>query len=266
MCRAVGNVSENTTMANRIGRSVVGAVAAAACLALAPTARAAVYYQSTFDPVNFSVNAIFEVDAPLGSSCLTGASGWVGANLYDSNGRPCTVSLISAVATLVDTDTNQSVFIPFVTYDDHDPMLTNIILGIYNDGGNPAGVAWFPALIGSETTLVPGNATLSGRWWLSFFNSDLTGPPFESTAYLWKEECKVVFGHTVCVPKPVAGDAGVAGQVTEQYPSGFQPLGNVRPLLAPDGSALAVPEPGSIALLLGAMSALWLTRRRKARA
>jgi hypothetical protein len=169
------------------------------------------------------------------------------------------------VAKVVDDVTNDFVYIDFVTY--ADPKQTDIIAGIYDDGGNPAGVAWFPWLIGSETTVVPGNAALSGKWWLSFFNSDLTGPPYESTAYLWREECKTVFGHQVCVPKLVSGDGGVAEQVTTQDPSGFRFVGDVRPELARDGSALlAVPEPGSIALLLGAMSALWLTRRRRAAA
>ncbi len=60
-------------MANRTVRSLVSAVAAAASFALAPTAQAALYYQSDFDPFSFILKAIFEID----EDCLSPANTWV---------------------------------------------------------------------------------------------------------------------------------------------------------------------------------------------
>jgi hypothetical protein len=248
-----------------IAGRAIGAAAAVACFVLSTAAHAAVYYQSTFDPFNFSVEAIFEVDKPAGSMCLTGPSGWVLANAFALPSRPCTVTLISAVATVVDGTPPETIYIPFVSYDNPNPN-PNIIFALYDDNGAPGGIAWLPGLIGPQYTSGNVNESLNGKWWLSFFNNDLSGPPpHDSTAYLYYgETCRVVFGIQVCKPKRVEGSAGIATIVNDIFPSGFRPLGNERPILGVNGAP--VPEPGTLALALGALGAGWLARRRKSAA
>lgn len=251
-------------MTKGLARASIGA-AAAACFALSSATHAAVYYQSSFDPFNFSVEAIFEVDAPASSRCLTGPSGWVLANVWAAPTRPCTVTLISAVATVVDGTPPETVYIPFVSYSNPNPN-PNIIFAIYDNDGEPGGVAWLPGLIGPQYTIDNVNDSLNGKWWLSFFNNDMLGPPpHDSTAYLYHgEQCGMFLGFRKCIPQRVPGSAGIATIVNDIYPSGFRPLGNERPTLGINGAP--VPEPGSLALVLGALGAGWLTRRRKATA
>jgi hypothetical protein len=256
-------------MTRRLARASIGAAAAAVCFALSSAAHAAVYYQSTFDPFNFSVEAIFEIDAPASSRCLTGPSGWVWANAFASAARPCTVTLVSAVATVVDGTPPETIHIPFVSYTNPNPN-PNIIYALYDDDGAPGGIAWLPGLIGPQTTSGNVNDSLNGKWWLQFLNNDAgvlpSGPPpHNSTAYLYHgEQCFTFLGFRKCIPQRVPGSSGIATIVNDVYTSGFRTLGSQRPTLAANGTP--VPEPGSLALVLGALGAGWLALRRKATA
>ena len=76
--------------------------------------------------------------------------------------------------------------LPFVTPAN---PLTNLILGAYVQDNELAGVLWDPTvLLGPLTTSGFTNNDLNGTWKLSFINTDVTGPPFDSTAVLWEQE------------------------------------------------------------------------------
>ena len=257
-------------MSNRIVRSLVGAFAVAASLALAPTAQGAVYYQSDFDPIDFTLRAIFKFD----ESCLDGPAGWVAAN----GSNPCAVSMISAVATVKDWNSAHTTLLgtAYITFVDiSSPSgVSSIISGIYDNnnapysGSQPAGIQWTPLnftgpeLIALTDTIPypPGDPNLVGTWGLNIFNFNKpinNGPPFDSTAFLLKKVCFIR-----CAFVPFDSAVVVSDFTTD--PTGLIPLGNVRPLgVTQDGTPIFVPKPSSIALLLGALGAGWLTRRRK---
>lgn len=252
-------------------RRALAGTAAAVCFAASFAANAGgVFYQSDFDPVDFIVKAIFNVDSVSGSQCLD-SDGFVFANSLDglnSPGRQCDVSLYSAVGTL--TDGVETRYLPFVT--PANPV-TNLILGIYVEGHELAGILWDPSvLLGPIQTT--GYAPLDGTWKLSFISTDVNGPPFDSTAVLWEQD-----QHLRCVTIPFVGRR--CWTVTTWEPEytaqliytrdpmeiGYRPLGEDPPTIAEDGEAILrgndVPEPGSLALLGGALVAGWVTRRRK---
>jgi len=266
-------------MAKRMIRSLAGAVVAAATLSIAPGAQAALYYQSSFDPLLFSVNVVFEIDAAPLSNCLAG-SGWVGT------GAGCSVSLYSAVAKVVDNNQpgNPFIYIPFVT-----SPLSSIITDIYVLNNQPAGIRWDASLanfivdttppFGSGSLPVPGtpptgtgtpDPNLVGTWALSFFNlEDLLntpspGPSYDSTAFLSKQ---CTFNFFAC---PFGWNLVDTAAVitTGSFHEGFKSLPGQPLSFADDGTPLfaadqVVPEPSSIALVLGALGAGLLTRRRK---
>lgn len=251
-------------------RRALASTAAAVCFAASFAANAAgVFYQSDFDPVDFIVKAIFNVDYLSGSQCRA-SDGFVFANALDglnSPGRQCDVSLYSAVGTL--TDGSETAYLPFVTPAN---PLTNLILGAYIQGGELAGILWDPTvLLGPLTTSDYSNNDLNGTWKLSFISSDLTGPPFDSTAVLWEQEqhrrCVTTIFGRYCWTETEWEPEYTAELIYQRNPVGYRPLGDVPPEIALDGEAILrsndVPEPGSLALLGGALVAGWFSRRRK---
>jgi hypothetical protein len=114
-----------------------------------------------------------------------------------------------------------------------------------------------------------GDADLQGRWKVQFVNDYLDllespeEPPFDAYALLYrKASCNLLNLATRCydyedyavLQTSVTSDSG-------EYGNGYRFVGTTFPVLARDGGA--IPEPGSLALLGGALVAGWLTRRRK---
>jgi hypothetical protein len=226
-----------------------------------PGANAApVYYGSNFDPPTFSLWAIFQIDQP---TCLNGSvHGWVAAG----GANPCQISLISAVATLKDGNPLHNTLVTFVDELVPATWLSNVVSGIYDDGGTPAGLQWYPAVlatlpIGPQTSSGP----IAGKWWIDFFRTDLSGPPFDSQAALLGEFCPG--GHCTGLPDVLHPVDVAAVQFIDIAPAGILPLGSTLPPLNPDGSPVhigaLVPEPGTLALILGALGAGWAGSRRK---
>jgi hypothetical protein len=276
-------------MASKIWRNLIR-TAAAACFVAGSNAQAGgVFYQSDFDPVSFIVKVIYKVD----TRCLE-TSGLVWAN----NGGDCTVEFYSVVATLKDSNGNKG-YVDFVP-EGQVTLYPSIIKAIYVDEGASqgsddnqlVGVAMLPTLIGPATTRNIYNGgteydskdDLNGTWWLSFLTADLGlqifadtlanffdrdfqyTPPFEASALLYQRVCG---WSSSCWPEQVQGEGGVAELLGPNDPvnptSGYVHKGsNIR--VDSDGNAIPIPEPGSLALLGGALVAGWITRRRKAAA
>ncbi len=245
-------------MGNRILRTIVRALATA-CLVAASTAQAA-YYSSRWDPPSLVVNAVIEADG-------CGSSGFVWANQGG-----CTASLYSVIATLnnVDgVDLTPPSYIDFIApagfYGPGSPAVTDanaddVIWGLYFGPAGLAGVLWNPFATLGQRAEAPDLAG-EGPWKLSFLNDSwqlylnpwASGYSYGSTALLW--DC----AHRRC--SELEDTASLQFQTigaTELY---YAPLGDSPPRLARDGSP--IPEPGSLALLAGALGAGWVTRRRR---
>jgi hypothetical protein len=288
---------EQGAMIATLKRTLAGTVAAV-CFAASFAANAAgVFYQSDFDPFTFIVKNILWVNSTANSDCLSG-DGWTYTNSAwnpSSVRNPgCTVSLYSSVATLNSTNGIDVAYIDFVraptapsTTSDPSAIAENIVLGIYLDTqDNLAGVLWAPVLIGPEYSTTAngdiycaGSACLSpngmdtdlqGRWKVQFVNDPIDllvppqEPPFDAYALLFhRERCSFSNFVTGCYSYEDYAVLQTSENNSEYYGDGFRFVGTEFPVLARDGGALDVPEPGSLALLGGALVAGWYTRRRK---
>ncbi len=240
-------------MASRMWRTVVRALMAG-CF-LAGSAAQGAYYSSRWDPASLVVNAVIKVDG-------CGSSGFVAANL----GGGCTASLYSAIATLnsVDgVDLSTPSYIDFIAptgfYSPGSPAVTDsnaddVILGLFFRPNDLAGIAWNPVFTLGRRAESP-NLAGEGPWKLSFLNTPTSSDPWRSIAKLW--DC----AHPYCLELE-----DTATLLFQDYGTSnvhFVPLGDVAPTrFSRDGSV--IPEPGSLALLAGALGAGWITRRRRA--
>jgi hypothetical protein len=243
-------------MITTIRRALVR-TAAAVCFAASFAAQAA-YYSSTWDPPSLVVNAIIKVDG-----CGTTPFVW-------ANQGGCTASLFSTVATLNSVDGGPQLdparYIDFIVptgfYYSGSPAITDpnaddVILGLFFGPTGLTGILWNPfKFLGSNTAPreeFPNNLPHEGPWKLSFLNTPTAGDLYRSTALLW--DCF----HRHC--SELEDTAVLQFQDFGDSELQFVPLGDNPPRLARDGSV--IPEPGSLALIAGALSAGWITRRRR---
>jgi hypothetical protein len=218
-------------------RTLVGAAVAAALGVLATPASAAPF-RGTFDPTNFSGEYTINVSA----GCLAQANGWY------ANAGICSATLLDAQADVTSSDVtpNFNGHLRFAP-----PVITSpsTLFGLYVYGG---------AIDSFDTTLIHHNVATSDAtphdWWIQFTS-----------------------GHR-CYGGPCVGPLGGPTDVQPEGAPGFDPrLNGVYLYGVSTGAPLdrasylgpavdiggAVPEPGTLSLLLGALGGGWLARRRR---
>ena len=217
-------------------RSLVYAAVMAA-LGLPSGVADAVVYSSPFDPVNFSGVATFDVS----NACL------LTNGFHSNNAGGCAVNWTAATVTLTDspyTDTfNYSAFLP-------DPYA---VLNIWVDNFELAGVN--SNKIGP--VIVTGHGTLNRPWWIQYeFTPSPTTPGLgDGFAPL------AAFG-----PGDGTHGFGLVNLFTGSCDGSCTP--NLQPSAVANVESFtrisqAVPEPGTLGLILGALGSGWFARRRK---
>jgi hypothetical protein len=205
-----------------------------ACFAVAGAPVQAGTWTSDFDPIGMSGTDFIRIG---GSNCLPGttAGGFFYVNGFGSNN--CTATLLSANITLTSMpETSETAHLIFT---DQGNSIWGVLLAA--DG----------TLLGVDSFLVgPQFATgfFTGPWWIQL--DDGTGqtppssflsaadPPLFNTVHLFTADC------SDCAPFSEPSFTAIVDR-------------NQFRLVAD------VPEPGTLGLLLGALAAGWLARRRK---
>jgi hypothetical protein len=290
-------------MASKIWRNLIRTAAAVCFVAGSGAQAGGVFYQSDFDPDPFSLKVVFRVDDACTRNAYVSVNGWPSSaagctvTLYNVTAtlRHFTTVNVNGVPVVVQDDIT---YLDFVTPSNPYPS-PEIIRGAYfantdSDPNTPnelVGIDWvldflMPQIplpyIGPE--VIDNTAKLDGKYWIRFKNepdnNDLDLIP-ESIALLYKETClpKPSYlggGCFLRYPALVPGDGGRAIVVPVDGGDPGDPLYKNLGSTAPssfdvDGTPVfdrvdPIPEPGSLALLGGALVAGWLTRRRKAAA
>jgi len=212
-------------------RTLVGAAVAAALAALAAPSGAAPY-RGTFDPTDFSGEYIINVNP----ACLQQGNGWF------ANAGICAATLLTADADVTSDDVTPNfnghlIFAP--------PAISSpsTLFGLYVYGG---------AIDSFDTGLIhqqAGSDASTHDWWIQFTS-----------------------GHA-CYGGPCYGGflgIGIADvPFIDPNQNGVYLYANTTgsPIARADylGPAvdLAIPEPGTLSLLLGALGGGWLARRRR---
>jgi len=211
-------------MANKFLRTLICAWIAAGAGATATLAGAAAV-TTGWDPVTSKGTALLTV----GDICLT-YTGFLKVNGFEDSSNGCTVSLVSATVTLVDTDPAETATFTLGP--------SSAIWGIDVVGGAVVGLDTFqigPGVVG-------GDSALTGNWWIQWW--DGVNSLEDGVGLLVNT---VSLEHATCGDTPVLNGTPCSGVVSTAKTVTFT----------------TTPEPGSVGLLLGALGAGWLARRRK---
>jgi hypothetical protein len=206
----------------------------AAALALPGGDAGAVVYSSNFDPPNFRGTATFDVT----QACLDIGTGFANPGTLAG----CDVTWLSAIVTFTDA--------PGVTFDYTAflPDFDAVSMTWVQDGelGGVISAAIGPAIVSGSS-----DPSQNGPWWIQFAFSPpddlrpLDGPPSPGefglgVVYLYSGTCSEI--EPVCIRNSDPSETAQVENFTR---------------------VTAVPEPGTLALVLGALGGAWFSRRRK---
>lgn len=217
-------------------RTLVGAAVAAA-LGVTGDPAVAAPYKGIFDPIDFEGEYIVNVDP----GCLTQGNGWF------ANDGICSATLTSAVASVVSTTpdpgfSGEMTFAPPVVTDTGFPEL----FGLYVYGGKID--SFDTTLIHQASPATPGG---EANWWIQFVSGN----------------CPISYGcyggfggfDSFEALQPAAIENSVKGVYLYRGTDPVDPVASAQYI----GPAEPVPEPGTLALILGALGGGWLARRRR---
>jgi len=204
-------------------RTLVGAAVAAALGVMGPADAAP--YRGTFDPVDFSG----EYEINVAAACLQQGNGWF------PNSGICTATLISAFADTVSTSPDPTfngrlIFAP--------PIVSSGLFGLYVYGGQID--SFDTALIHHQA----GSDPTPDDWWIQFVSGHMPPP------------CQ----YPVCIDAAPSFDTTTKG-VYLYLNTQDAPIASAQ--YTSRAVDLAIPEPGTLSLLLGALGGGWLARRRR---
>lgn len=229
-------------MADNVFRRSLLGVAVAGTLGIVGNASAAVLYQGTFDPVNFSGTYQIKVD----NDCLTmSPNGWIanaGTNDFTTGDFTCNVSLQSISASVVSTSPDP-VYTGTLDFAPPEISSSSQLYGVNVVGG---------ALDSLDTDLihhVGASPSTSDDWWLQFTSANIDPCFLDPYSCIFIDALNV--GPQVELPKGVYLYYGV--EPTIGQPAGTAEYTGIQ----------QIPEPGTLALGLGALAGGWLSRRRK---
>jgi len=175
----------------------------------------------------FSGDVVFNIDA----SCLSGGDGWFATNAQTSSGGCGNATVYSAHILLYDLNTPDPVPVGEPVLGTFDLTPTNFwpIFGVLIENGEVAGVD--TGIMGPD----PGTGAWVGHTFYLSFSSDC----FDSSCF-----------DPATIYMDNANNPSLPGTVVFGAP-------------CTDAANCTVPEPGTIALTLGALGGGWLVRRRK---
>jgi len=231
-------------MPKKSWRMLMRAPTAAACMLLGASAQATILYDSNFDPAlpdfGFSGSARFQ----LSDSCFT-SSGFKYVNTTTST---CTVTMVSAMIHLFAPSSGPPTSTATL---DFAPLLPDSldVWGIDIDSNlKLSGVDTF--IIGSIST---GVSPFTGSWWLQFTDNQGHTPPGSGPSELSLVGIDgAPLGNNVLLYQGCVGAPGASCLVGAALNVSFVQV--------------QVPEPGTLALILGALGGGWFSRRRKKQA
>ena len=270
-------------------KSSIGAACATVLVALAgglatPDASHAAIYGGIFDPSNefykWSGTHRFEVS----DACLLGAPGWRPANTYASD---CTAQLTGGTVTVVNKNGPED-----YTLDDVSRTLDFVSLGFAPTSTNPGGngpEVWGLYVDGGEVvgfdtlTFVfrfsgDDESTHGGDWHLSWNSDNIPDGTVYCNLFPGSENCPEEGGGEDGRPSLSALSGGLRSANSHSNSVGFVRLVNFDDFGDQNGNLIEktdileflrldptrpVPEPTTVTLVLAALGAGWLARRRK---
>ncbi len=248
-------------------KSSMGAACATVLVALAgglatPTASHAIVYGGVFDPVNanyrWSGNHVFDIS----EACLAGPSGWRAVN----DGYGCTGGLIGGDVTVVNRqpplgpEESRTLLFSNILASAINPINPNqpFVWGVYVDDGLVRGIDTL------ETSFfgfgIANQSTHGGNWSLEWTSGRAT------STY-----CALFPLAPLCLPgRPEFEGASASLNARDPDPLAAVLLRNFNPgfneFLPPRSDSVTfqrVPEPTTVTLVLAALGAIALTRRRQ---
>jgi hypothetical protein len=212
-------------------RTLVGAAVAAALGVVGPADAGP--YRGTFDPIDFSGEYIIDVSP----ACLAQGNGW-----YANSGM-CAATLTSAFADVASSSPGDPDYYGRLTFAPPEISSASQLFGLYVYGGK---LDSFDTVLIHQTGESPSTPD---DWWLQFVSGHCPVG----------QDCYGGFVPLLFDAAPASTLGNGVYLFVGSEPNANSPAASAEYL----GPAVAIPEPGTLSLLLGALGGGWLARRRR---